>query len=88
MQHQGIVNLSGRGMLVVSVARQLGSGNSFDRLLCCPAQAERGRKRCSGSAKLTMPAQEMAAHESPRTTKLYDRTKERLTQDEVEKIRL
>jgi site-specific recombinase XerD len=33
-------------------------------------------------------AQEMAAHESPRTTKLYDRTKERLTQDEVEQIRL
>jgi site-specific recombinase XerD len=32
--------------------------------------------------------QEMAAHESPRTTKLYDRTKERLTQDEVERIRL
>jgi hypothetical protein len=27
-------------------------------------------------------------HESPRTTKLYDRTKERLTQDEVERIRL
>ena len=40
-----IVNLSGRGMLVVSVARQLGSGNSFARLLCCPAQAERGRKK-------------------------------------------
>jgi integrase len=33
-------------------------------------------------------AQEMAGHESPRTTKLYDRTKDRLTQDEVEKIRL
>jgi site-specific recombinase XerD len=33
-------------------------------------------------------AQEMAAHESPRTTKLYDRTTERLTQDEVERIRL
>jgi len=33
-------------------------------------------------------AQEMAAHESPRTIKLYDRTKERLTQDEVERIRL
>ena len=33
-------------------------------------------------------AQEMAAHESPRTTKFYDRTKERLTQDEVERIRL
>jgi integrase len=33
-------------------------------------------------------AQEMAAHESTRTTKLYDRTRERLTQDEVERIRL
>ena len=27
----------------------------------------------------------MAAHESPRTTKLYERTQERLTQDEVER---
>jgi integrase len=33
-------------------------------------------------------AQTMAAHESPRTTKLYDRTNDRLTQSEVEKIRL
>jgi hypothetical protein len=40
-----IVNLSGRGMLVVSVARQLGSGNSFARLSRCPAQAERGLKK-------------------------------------------
>jgi hypothetical protein len=32
--------------------------------------------------------QSMAAHERPRTTKLYDRTKERLTQDEVERIGL
>src|SRR5690349_1417716 len=33
-------------------------------------------------------AQEMAAHESPRTTKLYDHTRERLTENEVERIRL
>ncbi len=33
-------------------------------------------------------AQAMAAHESPRTTKLYDRTPERLTREEVERIRL
>jgi integrase len=33
-------------------------------------------------------AQEMAAHESPRITKLYDRTRERLAQDEVETITL
>jgi site-specific recombinase XerD len=33
-------------------------------------------------------AQAMAAHESPRTTKLYDRTQERLTREEIERIRL
>jgi|tagenome__1003787_1003787.scaffolds.fasta_scaffold19421293_1 hypothetical protein len=33
-------------------------------------------------------AQEMAAHASPRTIKLYDRAKGRLTQDEAERIRL
>jgi site-specific recombinase XerD len=31
-------------------------------------------------------AQAMAAHESPRTTKLYDRTEDQITLDEVEKI--
>jgi hypothetical protein len=39
----GIVNLSCRGMLFVSVARQLGSGNSYARLLCCPLSSETGR---------------------------------------------
>ena len=33
-------------------------------------------------------AQEVVVHEIPRTTKLYDRTKDRLAQDEVERIRL
>jgi site-specific recombinase XerD len=31
-------------------------------------------------------AQQMAAHESPRTTKLYDRTKDEISLDEVERI--
>jgi hypothetical protein len=31
-------------------------------------------------------AQEMAAYESPRTTKLYDRTADVITLDEVERI--
>jgi hypothetical protein len=30
----------------------------------------------------------MAAHKSPRTTQLYDRTRERLTREEVERIGL
>jgi site-specific recombinase XerD len=33
-------------------------------------------------------AQDMAAHASPRTTRLYDRRKERITQVQVERIRL
>jgi integrase len=32
-------------------------------------------------------AQQLAAHESPRTTKLYDRTQDEVSQDEVERIR-
>lgn len=33
-------------------------------------------------------AQEMAAHEDPRTTKLYDRRREKLSQTEIERIRI
>jgi hypothetical protein len=33
-------------------------------------------------------AQKIAVHESPRTTKLYDRTDYQLTLDEIEKISL
>jgi hypothetical protein len=46
-----------------------------------------GRQDRRNSGKLEV-AQHIANHESPRTTKLYDRAKERLTQDEVERIRL
>jgi hypothetical protein len=56
----GIVSLSGRGMLVVSVARKLGLGNSFARLSCCPAQAERTGKRRPRSTKLTIPSGRIA----------------------------
>jgi hypothetical protein len=33
-------------------------------------------------------AQAMAAHESPRTTKLYDRTNDAITLEEVERIKI
>jgi hypothetical protein len=33
-------------------------------------------------------ARQMGGHESPRTTKLYDRTKDEITLSEVERIRL
>ena len=31
-------------------------------------------------------AQQIAAHESPKTTKLYDRTKDQISLDEIERI--
>jgi hypothetical protein len=52
---EGIVNLRSRGMLVVSVARRLGSGNTFARLLCRPLKPSGAGRRRSASAKLTMP---------------------------------
>jgi hypothetical protein len=36
--------------------------------------------------RLTRTRQAMAAHETPRTTELYDRTDDQITMDEVEKI--
>jgi hypothetical protein len=47
-----------------------------------PAVAVRGPKHVvkTGKTPVLEDAQEMAAHESPRMTKLYDRTRERLTQ--------
>jgi integrase/recombinase XerD len=33
-------------------------------------------------------AQAIAGHESPRTTKLYDRTQDGITLDEIERIRI
>jgi hypothetical protein len=40
----------------------------------------------SRSRRHAQNAQAMAAHESPRTTKLYDRTGDEITLDEVERI--
>ena len=33
-------------------------------------------------------AQQIAAHESPRTTKLYDRTRDQVSVEEVERIKI
>jgi len=43
--------------------------------------------RATGITNFLENAQDMAAHASPRTTRLYDRRKDRLKQAEVERIR-
>jgi integrase/recombinase XerD len=49
--------------------------------------AIRKRAKAAGFLRLEH-AQQMAGHESPRTTKLYDRTKDEITLSELERIRL
>jgi hypothetical protein len=50
------------------------------------ADCRAGEDRDTGHALIGDIAQAMAAHESPRTTKLYDRTSDEITLDEVERI--
>ena len=64
-----------------------GGGSTVRRAGRRERERERGAPVAANGGALEH-AQEMAAHESPRTTKLYDRTRERLTQAEVERIRL
>ncbi len=42
--------------------------------------------RCTRERRWTGTAMAMAGHESPRTTKLYDRTSDEITLDEIERI--
>jgi integrase/recombinase XerD len=54
-----------------------------------PAATRSGRPASRSISKTVAPienAQVIAAHESPRTTKLYDRTSDEITLDEVERI--
>jgi hypothetical protein len=45
-----------------------------------------GHHGVSAQWRLGRDAQAIAAHESPRTTKLYDRTSDEITLDEIERI--
>ena len=68
--------------------RRRGAAAGIAEAICCHTFRATGITAYLSNGGVLEHAQEMAAHESPRTTKLYDRTKERLTQDEVERIRL
>jgi integrase/recombinase XerD len=50
-----------------------------------PSHGESGSRTNGGSIEK---AQQIAAHDSLRTTKLYDRTNDQLSLDEIEKIQI
>ena len=78
--------------------RRFGQVGASERVSwLAPGAAERAWLRCGLDSLSRRPieaggtlenAQAMAAHESPRTTKLYDRTGDEITLDEVERIRI
>jgi integrase/recombinase XerD len=56
--------------------------------ICCHSFRATGITNYLENGGTIEKAQHIAAHESPRTTKLYDRTSNLLTLDEIEKIRI
>jgi integrase/recombinase XerD len=58
----------------------------IDAEMCCHTFRATGITAHLDNSGTLENAQAMAAHESPRTTKLYDRTGDEITRDEVERI--
>ena len=58
----------------------------LDAEICCHTFRATGITAYLEAGGTLENAQVMAAHESPRTTKLYDRTRDEITLDEVERI--
>ena len=56
--------------------------------ICCHSLRATGITAYLENGRTIENAQAIAAHESPRTTKLYDRTSDEMTLDEVERIRI
>ena len=65
--------------------RALACGMGIDRI-CCHTFRATGITAYLKNGGTIEHAQAIAAHESPRTTKLYDRTSDTLTLDEIERI--
>jgi integrase/recombinase XerD len=65
--------------------RALGAGIGIERI-CCHTFRATGITAYLENGGTLEHAQAIAAHESPRTTKLYDRTSDTITLDEIERI--
>jgi site-specific recombinase XerD len=71
---------------VFQMVRKRASDASLDVEACCHMCRATGITAYMENGGLLENAQAMASHESPRTTKLYDRTSDEITIEEVEKI--
>ncbi len=54
--------------------------------ICCHTFRATGTTNYLGNGGTVEKARQMAAHESPKTTKFYDRTSDAISLDEIERI--
>ena len=71
---------------VLDMIKRRGRAAGLREDICCHTFRATGITAYLDNGGTIEKAQQIAAHESPRTTKLYDRTNDQLTLDEIEKI--
>ena len=71
---------------VIRMIKRRGRGMNLPPGICCHTFRATGITAYLENGGTIEKAQIIAAHESPRTTKLYDRTSDAITLDEIERI--
>lgn len=73
---------------VLAMIKRRAAGAALPYSTCCHTFRATGITAYLQNGGTLEHAQQIAAHESPRTTKLYDRTQDEISLDEVERIRI
>jgi integrase/recombinase XerD len=73
---------------VLAMIKRRAAGAALPYSTCCHTFRATGITGYLQNGGTLEHAQQIAAHESPRTTKLYDRTQDEISLDEVERIRI
>ena len=76
--------LGRRAVLAMIKRRPAGAG--LPASICCPTFRATGITAYLSNGGTLEHAQQIAGHASPKTTKLYDRTADTITVDEIERI--
>jgi integrase len=71
---------------VLKMIKRRAAAAGFPPSICCHTFRATGITAYLENGGTLEHAQAIAAHESPRTTKLYDRTADTITLDEIERI--
>ena len=73
---------------ILAMIKRRAAGAALPYSTCCHTFRATGITNYLQNGGTLEHAQQIAAHESPRTTKLYDRTQDEISLDEVERIRI